>query len=107
MRLEELSDAQYMDYAARVGCLICLRLGHRGTPAHLHHPRTGVGAGRRAPDRDVIPLCPAHHTGLVGVHGMGRKAFERHYGVSEEALTHETRRLVLELLRLDVRYSCA
>lgn len=96
-------EKEYLADAARVGCLICLRLGFRGTPAQLHHPRTGIGAGRRAPHADVIPLCPEHHQGATGVHGLGRKAFEERYGVTEEALTYETQRLVRELRRLDVR----
>ena len=83
-------------YAADLGCLICARIGIEGSPAELHHPRTGVGAARRAPDADVIPLCPEHHRGNSGLHGLGRKAFERRYGVTEGELTAETRQAVLE-----------
>ena len=35
---------------------------------------------------DVIPLCPEHHTGKTGVHGLGRKAFELTYGLTEDEL---------------------
>jgi hypothetical protein len=42
----------------------------------------------------VIPLCPSHHTGNEGVHGMGKKAFARHYGVTEEDLLEQTLALI-------------
>lgn len=84
--------------AASVGCVLCVHLGLGETPAELHHPRTGVGAARRAPDSAVISLCTEHHRGNSGVHGMGRKAFERHYGVTEAELTVATQ-LAVEALR--------
>ena len=57
----------------------------------LHHPRTGVGMGRRAPNADVIPLCPNHHRlGNESLHVLGRKAFERKYGVTEGVLLEMT-----------------
>ena len=42
----------------------------------------------------VIPLCPAHHTGNDGVHGMGKKAFAERYGVTEEDLLEQTEALI-------------
>jgi hypothetical protein len=39
-------------------------------------------------------LCREHHRGDTGVHGLGRKAFERKYQVTEEQLLEYT----LELL---------
>lgn len=42
---------------------------------------------------DVIPLCPEHHQGASGVHGMGRKAWERMFGITEAELTAETQQL--------------
>lgn len=42
----------------------------------------------------VIPLCPEHHTGNTGIHGMGRKAFATHYGVTEEDLLAQTEFLI-------------
>ena len=40
-------------------CLQNLNLGE--TPAEIHHIRTGQGAGQRADNFKVIPLCPIHH----------------------------------------------
>ena len=59
-----------------------------GTPAEIHHIRR-AGKRDKAP---VIPLCPEHHRGNSGIHLLGRKGFERTYGVTEERLLE----LVLE-----------
>ena len=40
----------------------------------------------------MVPLCPEHHQGNTGIHGMGRKAFERYYGVTELELVEQTKR---------------
>jgi hypothetical protein len=42
----------------------------------------------------VIPLCPSHHTGNEGVHGLGKKAFATKYGVTEEDLLAQTELLL-------------
>lgn len=82
-----------MNRVADLGCAVFRRLYGVVSPSHLHHPRTGTGAGRKASDLDVVPLCPEHHQGTTGLHGMGRKAFEREYGVTELELVEETKRL--------------
>ena len=91
-----------MGDVARLGCALCRRLGHGESPAEVHHPRTGTGAGRRAAHGDAIPLCVQHHRGSEGIHGMGRKAFERHFGVTETELTAQTRADVAALRTLNV-----
>jgi hypothetical protein len=88
------AEREHMGRVAALGCGLCRLLGFPGTPAELHHPRTGVGIGKRSAHTDVIPLCFHHHRGNVGVHGMGRKAFEREYGVTEMKLLEETKRLL-------------
>lgn len=77
------AEKQYMGKVAEIGCILCKHLNLGETPAELHHPRTGTGAGLRASNMDVIPLCPEHHRGNSGLHGMGRKAFEKYYGITE------------------------
>jgi hypothetical protein len=47
----------------------------------------------------VIPLCPEHHRGATGVHGLGTKGFPKHYGYEEADLLKDT----LELLGHDTR----
>lgn len=72
---------------AELGCILCSHiLGIHGTPAQLHHPRRGAGMAQRASDFDVIPLCPEHHQGNTGVHGLGTKGFTKHWGVTEADL---------------------
>lgn len=81
-----------MARVAALGCIICRRLGMGPQSAEVHHIRTGIGAGRKARDDQTIPLCPAHHRGAQGLHGLGRKRFEREYGVTELALLGQTLR---------------
>jgi hypothetical protein len=33
-----------------------------------HHSLRGAGTARKAPDRDVMPLCNPHH--VAGLHGL-------------------------------------
>ena len=78
---------------AELGCSLCRHQGFEGTPAELHHIRR---TGRRS-DAPVIPLCPYHHRGSnTSIHGMGRKRFEREYGVTEEQLLEETLEIINE-----------
>lgn len=84
-------EGAYMGHVAALGCALCRRLGFGPTPAEVHHPRRGAGAGQRSSHYDTIPLCPEHHRGDTGIHGMGVKAWMAHYGLSEADLTAETR----------------
>lgn len=87
------SEREHLNWLAEQGCIICARLGYPGTPAEIHHIRTHTGAGRRASHFDTLPLCPEHHRGNTGIHGLGRKAFERRYGVTELELLDQLREL--------------
>ena len=78
---------------AELGCALCRHQGNQGTPAELHHIRRTMPRSV-AP---VIPLCPYHHRGSnTSIHGMGRKRFEREYGISEELLLEQTLQLIGE-----------
>lgn len=93
--MTKAQKAHYNDMA-QLGCCLCrFVLGYKDTPAEIHHIRR---AGIRN-DAPVIPLCPEHHRGNTGIHGMGRKAFERHYGLTEEDLLQKC----LELLNAKPR----
>ena len=80
-------EKKHYDRLAQLGCSLCRHLGYGESPSHLHHIRR---LGMKRDNSPVIPLCPSHHTGNEGVHGMGRKAFARHYGVTEEDLLEQT-----------------
>lgn len=84
----------YLTRLTDLGCLLCRHLGHRGTPAEVHHRRMGMGLSVRATDDEAIPLCVFHHRGTGGIHGMGRKRFERYYKITELELLAWTKRLL-------------
>jgi len=84
-------EKEHYRKVAELGCSLCRHQGNEGTPAELHHIRR---AGKRS-SAPVIGLCPYHHRGSnTSIHGMGRKRFEREYGITEEALHAETLRLL-------------
>ena len=72
-----------MGKVAELGCVICRHLGYGESQAEVHHIRTEQGVSVRASDYLTVPLCPEHHRGSSGIHGMGRKAFERTYNLTE------------------------
>ena len=76
-------DKKRHDDIARLGCVLCYYLGINDTPAELHHVRRFGGKRSEAP---ILPLCTEHHRGNSGVHGLGAKAFERHYEVEFDTL---------------------
>jgi len=91
-------EKRHLSAVAELGCAVCRRMGYEGTPAEIHHKRAGTGAGRRSSHMDVLPLCPQHHRGSDGIHGLGTKGFAKHWGFDEEDLLMDTRLL----LNLDI-----
>ena len=88
------AEQQHLSRVAALGCVLCRRLGYRDTPAEIHHPRTGQGMSQRASHFEAVPLCFWHHRGDDGLHGLGRRAFERVYGCTERELLAEVRELL-------------
>jgi hypothetical protein len=84
------ADKKHYEKLANLGCSLCRHLGYGETIPHIHHIRR---LGMKRDNAPVIPLCPAHHTGNDGVHGMGKKAFAERYGVTEEDLLAQTEAL--------------
>lgn len=84
------ASKRHMAKVAEAGCVLCARIGYGHTPAEVHHARTGVGAAQRNSDWLTVGLCPEHHRGGSGIHGLGVRAFERTYGVTELELVAET-----------------
>ena len=76
---------------ARLGCSLCRHLGYGETPCEIHHIRRF--GGKRSLS-EVIGLCPEHHRGNTGIHGLGRKGFERTYNLTENTLLEETKHLL-------------
>jgi len=88
---------RHMGRVAALGCILCDHLCLGKTPAQVHHVREDQGGAQRASDFLTVPLCPEHHQGKTGLHGLGTKAFERTYGLSELDL------LALTIERLGAR----
>lgn len=81
---------------ARLGCVVCRRVfGITDGPVELHHLRTG-GWGR-GDYKSLIPVCWPHHRGDIGIHGMGTRGFEKHYGFTQLDLLNDTIRLMKEV----------
>ena len=52
--------------------------------------------GVRNSNYAILPLCPLHHRGNDGYHGLGRKAFERRYEVTELQLAQQVQEILNE-----------
>ena len=64
------------------GCILCqLTKQKQTTPTEIHHLRNGQGMSQR--NVKCIPLCVEHLRGNTGYHGLGRKAFESKYNLTE------------------------
>jgi len=88
------AERKHMKSVAELGCAVCRRMGYAGTPAELHHPRRLAGGWGRSDNMSVIPLCPEHHRGATGLHGLGTKGFPKHYGYDEADLLSDTHKLL-------------
>ena len=89
------TKAQKLHFSAIVelGCIVDLENVNQrcASPAEVHHIETGAG-GRRNHDR-VIPLCTLHHRCRLGIHHMGRRAWQSIYGTEQE-LFEKTKKLL-------------
>ncbi len=81
---------RHMDKVVSLGCILCRKFGEAGTPAELHHIRESEGMSMRAQNTLVIPLCPEHHRGATGLHGLGTRMFYTRYRLDELDLLAET-----------------
>jgi hypothetical protein len=84
-------ERKYYDKIARLGCSLCHYFGYSETPCEIHHIRRFGGKRTLA---EVIGLCPEHHRGNTGLHGLGRKGFENKYGIDEDFLLKQTKGLI-------------
>jgi hypothetical protein len=82
-RTATAQERRHLATVAKMGCAVCTHcLGINDTPSVVHHVRVDHGWGRSS-HTETIPLCPEHHTGMTGVHSMGRAEFAQMYGYSE------------------------
>ncbi|TKI06394.1 Ref family recombination enhancement nuclease [Martelella alba] len=92
------AESLHMARVADMGCIVCKNVFNVHSLAEIHHLRTGQGAGQRASNYQVIPLCPQHHR--LGGYGVaihaGQKEWERRYGTELELLAQVEQLLELE-----------
>lgn len=84
------AEKDHLSRIAALGCIACFVQETPGTPAEIHHPRAGTGAGRKAGHLQAIPLCPAHHRGtehpaVPSIH-LAKRAFIEAFGTEQELL---------------------
>ncbi len=77
-----MNGRAYMGRVAALYCLVCEKCGLGNSPAEVHH----VFDSAARSDFLTAPLCPTHHRGALGFHGLGQRAFERKYKTSEAEL---------------------
>ena len=86
------AEKEHYRRVAELGCSLCRHQGNEGTPAELHHIRRNNIPRSQAP---VIPLCPYHHRGSnTSIHGLGRRAFESTFEITQEELLAQTEELL-------------
>lgn len=76
-----VSAKTHMGIVASVGCVICREYLGCESPAEVHH--VAEGSSKRS-DYMTVGLCPEHHRGSSGLHGMGVKAFCNLYRLANE-----------------------
>lgn len=91
------AEKNHLSKVASLGCIACHLQNTPGTPAEIHHPRSGVGMGKKASHYDAIPLCCAHHRGTMhpqvpSIH-MAKRAFIAQFG-TEQDLLQQVRQLI-------------
>ncbi|SEF31378.1 Ref family recombination enhancement nuclease [Variovorax sp. NFACC27] len=88
--LEHLHKSRLVE----LGCMCCqMALGVFTPGVELHHRRAGMGWGK-GDWLTLIPLCPEHHRGATGVHGLGTKGFPKHYGFTEQDMLDKALQLL-------------
>ena len=73
-----LAGKRHLSRVAALPCVLCGAL-----PVERHHIREGQGAAQRAQDLLTVALCPDHHRGPNGLHGLGTRGFYTRYKLDE------------------------
>lgn len=77
------------DAISRIGCIVCRNEMGIYTPALVHHllgQENGRKMGRKATDDKTIGLCLHHHDGFLGIHRLGKRAWEEKFGTQADML---------------------
>ena len=77
-----IAGKRHMQRVSEVPCVLCDMLGLGNTQAEVHH----VFDSAARSDFLVAALCPEHHRGATGFHGLGEREFNRRYKTTEADL---------------------
>lgn len=77
-------------------CVVCfLQTGDKRYGVHAHHIES---VRDELSDWLVVPLCPEHHQGPNGIHGLSRSAFYTRYNMTELTLMKGTIKLAMQMM---------
>ena len=105
------AEAIHKNRVVKLGCWCCRkdRVAQVG-PTKLHHIRAGYGRSQRASNWEVIPLCEAHHQGMLAPVDPLKLAFHKssrtwqhRYGTEVEILEATWKALGLDIEDLPQR----
>ena len=88
------TDHSTLSKIAELGCCVCRQIGYPGTPAELHIFSTKQSMNSTKRVQVVLPICCEHHRGETGVHGLGKRKFEKVYGFTIAELLEDTSNLL-------------
>lgn len=84
-------DKQRISAIHSIPCALCEHLGEKQTTRTTAHHKIGMGLGKKASDILSMSLCESHHqTGPYAIHHIGRVAWEKHFGVTQDELIEMT-----------------
>lgn len=72
----------HRERVAAIGCVVCRRHLDRYVPCEIHHVAEGSGLRSHF---SIAGLCPEHHQGKTGLHGLSARTFVRTYRVPGES----------------------
>jgi len=90
------TDPSTLSKIAELGCCVCRKIGYPGTPAELHFFSIKQSKNSTKRVQLVLPICAPHHRGERGMHGLGKREFEKSYGFTIAELIEDTNNLLEE-----------
>lgn len=87
-----MSLQKYVEAIHGLPCVVCFLLtGQRRYGVEGHHPES---VRDELSDWLELPICPDHHRGPNGIHGLSRRGFEIRYKLDDLALIAGTIKLM-------------
>lgn len=76
-----MSGKDHLERVHEIPCVVCVKMGMAPRfPVHAHHLES---VRDELSDYAAVPLCPDHHQGPNGIHGLSRRGFEMRYKLSD------------------------